>query len=133
MQFTIIKSQIVDVLSRIQGLTGRKSNLAITASVLLRATADGITLAATDLETGFMGNFKAEVASEGRIAINARKFFEIVRDYPSDEIKINEIENHWIEIGTEKVQYHIVGMNPDDFPEIPRIEDPNFFDMDWRN
>jgi len=130
MQFTIPKSHIIDVLSRIQGLTGRKSNLAITASVLVRATAEGLTLAATDLETGFIGNFKAEVVSEGSIAINARKFFEIVRDFPSDEIKVHEIENHWIEIGTEKVQYHIVGMNPDDFPEIPRIEDSNFFEMD---
>ena len=127
MKFTINKTDILDVLSNIQGLTGRKSNLAITETILIQTTDSSIKITATDLETGFTGSYPAKVDSQGIIAINARKIYEIVKEFPSNEININEIENHWVEIGNNKVNYHIVGMNPDDFPEIPLIEDISFF------
>ena len=130
MKFTVNKSEILGVLGNIQGLTGRKSNLAITSTVLIQATADGIVLNATDLETAFEGSYKARIESEGAIAINSRKFFEIVRDFPTEEILVNEVENHWIEIGHDAVSYHIVGMNPDDFPQFPRVEETRLIDMD---
>ncbi len=130
MKFTINKNDIRNVLAKVQGLTGRKTNLAITENVLLQARPDGIKLTATDLETGFEGEYPAAVESEGLIAINARKLHEIVRDFPSDEIRIDEEENRWIKIGNQSIEYHIVGMNPDDFPDNPEIEDIAFFSAD---
>jgi len=128
MKFTVNKTNVLDVLSNIQGLTGRKSNLAITETVLIQTTESGIKITATDLETGFVGSYPAKVESQGVIAINARKIYEIIKEFPSNEININEIENHWVEIGHAKggINYHMVGMNPDDFPEIPLIEDISF-------
>lgn len=130
MKFTVKKGDILNVLSKVQGLAGRKTNLAITTNVLIQTNEPGIVIRATDLETGFEGIFPAVVESEGAIAINARKLFEIVRDFPSNDIHINEIENHWIEIGNKNIEYHLVGMNPEDFPEIPKFEDIAFFEMD---
>ncbi len=130
MKSTINKNDILPVLSKIQGLAGRKTNLAITTSILIQTEESGISIAATDLETGFEGFYPAKVDAPGVIAINARKIYEIVRDFPSEDIFINEIENHWIEIGNQTVEYHIVGLNPDDFPEIPKIEDVDFFEID---
>jgi DNA polymerase-3 subunit beta len=37
------------------------------------------------------------------------------------------LEPQWIEIKDDHVEYHIVGMNPDDFPDRPHIEDIDFF------
>lgn len=122
MKFTIQKNDILNVLSKIQGLTGRKTSLAITTNVLLNAAGSGIVLQATDLETGFEGFYPADVKEEGKIALNSRKFYEIVRDFPNDAVHFNEVENHWIEIGNDTVEYHLVGTNTDDFPEIPRFE-----------
>jgi DNA polymerase-3 subunit beta len=82
------------------------------------------------LETGFEGFYPAEVAAEGAIAINARTLYDIVRIFPSNEIEIKEVENHWIEISDSQVEYHIVGMNPEDFPEIPKIEGISFFEIE---
>jgi DNA polymerase-3 subunit beta len=127
MKFTINKTDILNVLSNIQGLTGRKSNLAITETVLIQTTGSSIKIAATDLETGFIGLYPAKVNSQGIIAINARKIYEIVKEFPSNEININETESYWVEISNNNVNYHIVGMNPADFPEIPLIEDISFF------
>jgi DNA polymerase III subunit beta len=130
MQFTIKKEYILHVLQRIQGLTGRTTNLAITRNVLIKASNDSITLIATDLDTGFEGNYPAVVTEEGVIAINSRKLYEIVRDFPSDEIHMLEIENRWLEIGNGTVQYNLVCANPDDFPETSFTEDIPYFEME---
>jgi len=130
MKLTINKHDILDVLAKVQGLTGRKSNLAITENVLLKSGDEHITLTATDLESGFEGVYPANVETEGLIAINAKTFYEIVRELPSSDLRIYEIENRWVEIGNQKVVYHIVGMNPDDFPDHPQIEDVTFQAID---
>jgi DNA polymerase-3 subunit beta len=130
MNFTIKKDDILDVLSKVQGLSGRKSNLAITTNILIKTTDFGITLMATDLETGFEGLYPAKVKQHGTIAINAKKIYEIVRDFPSVDINIKEAEKHWIKIGNKNVEYNIVGMNPDDFPETPHLEKVEFINME---
>ena len=130
MKLTLNKTDIVDVLSKIQGLAGRKTNLAITTNVLLKTSGSGIYIIATDLETGFQGFYPAKVEKEGEIAINARKFYEIIRDYPEEKIKIDQSENNWIKIGNKKVEYNIVGMTTEDFPELPFIEDIESFKID---
>jgi len=123
MKFTIRKTDILGVLSKIQGLTGRKTSLAITTNVLMKASGSTVVLKATDLETGFEGSYPAQVQEEGAVALNSRKLFEIIRDFPSETVHVNEVENHWIEIGNDTVEYHLVGTNTEDFPEIPRFED----------
>ncbi|MFO7715373.1 DNA polymerase III subunit beta [Desulfosarcina sp.] len=130
MKFSINKFQIVNVLAKVQGLTGRRSNLSITENILIRVEAGGIHLTATDLETGFEGFYPAAVAEEGTVAVSSKKLFEIMREFPSEDVLIHEIENRWIEIGQDKVQYHIVGMNAEDFPETPHITDVIFFPID---
>lgn len=130
MKVVINKFQIVSVLAKVQGLCGRRSNLAITENILIRSGTDGIYLTATDLETGFEGFYPAVVEKEGAVAISAKKLYEILREFPSEEILVHEVENRWIEIGNDKIQYHIVGMNPDDFPETPHITEVDFIDID---
>ncbi len=130
MKFSIKKTDILDVLSKVQGMAGRKSSLAITETVLINAKGNTITLAATDLETGFTGTYAAVVETEGVIALNARKLYEIVREFPTDDVIVNEVENRWIEIGDSKVLYHIVGMNPDDFPDVPTVPQAAFINID---
>lgn len=130
MKIILKKGDILAVLSKIQGLTSRKSNLAITENVMLITNDNGIILMATDLETGIEGSYPAVVEKEGSIAINARKLYEIVREFPDDDIEINEVENKWIEIGSHDIQYHIVGMDSDEFPENPHMDEIELFEME---
>jgi len=130
MKFTVNKKDIIDVLSKIQGLTGHKGSLTITETVLITASDTGISLTATDLETGFEGTYPAVVETPGSIAINAKKLYEIVKNFPVDNITIEETENNWIAIGNDKVEYNIVGMSPDDFPDVPKMKEINFLSVD---
>lgn len=130
MKLKIKKADIQDVLAKVQGLAGRKTNLAITTNVLIRSEGSEISISATDLETGFEGHYPAAIETPGSIAINAKKLFEIIKEFPSDEISLNETENQWIEISNKNVEFHIMGMNPDEFPDTPAIEDAELFEVD---
>ena len=129
MKFTIEKNEITEVLSRIQGIVGRKTSLAITENVLIRANEDEIILSATDLETGFEGIYPAVVESPGVVAVNARKIHDIVKMFPTDHINMEELDNRWIEISSDNVEYHLVGMDPEEFPDIPKVADVDFLIM----
>jgi len=63
------------------------------------------------------------------ITINSRKLYEIVRSFPDEEINVIELENRRLKIGNQNIDYNIVGLNPDDFPEIPKVEDVPFFEV----
>jgi len=130
MKTIFTKSELLDVLSKVQGLTNRKTSLAITENVLIQTTEGGVTITATDLETGFEGIYPATVATEGIVAINSRKLYDIVKMFPADQINIEELENRWVAITSEAVEYHLVTMTPDDFPDIPRADEIDFFEME---
>jgi DNA polymerase-3 subunit beta len=73
MKVIIKKGDLLPVLSKVQGLTGRRTNLAITTNILMKTDKNTVSISATDLETGFEGFYSAKVEKEGMIAINARK------------------------------------------------------------
>ena len=102
MKLTIKKSDVLHVLANVQGITGRKTNLAITSNVLIKTAEGHGSLLATDLETGLEGTYPADVDDSGVIAINSRKLFEIVKEFPSDNIHLSEVENNWVQISDEK-------------------------------
>ena len=129
MKFQINKKTILSGLLKIQGITSRKGSLKITEYVFFQAVDSNIILQATDLETCFEGSYPAEIESEGKIVIDSKKIFEIVKDFPVDEINFEEIENKWVTIENEKVNYNIMGGDPDDFPLMPTLENVEFFEI----
>ncbi len=130
MKFLIEKEVIAKALGNVKGITSRKTNLAITCGVMIKAEAGGIVLTATDLETGFMGAYPARVDAEGSVVLSAAKVFDIVKGFPGDVISVDETEKRWVTIsGNGNIEYQIVGAKPEDFPDIPNIEEVDFFDM----
>lgn len=138
MKAILLKSSILPVLNRLQGITGRKTNLAITTNVLIKAYADNVKIVATDLETSFTGIYKAQVQHEGSVLLNARKFFEIVREFPQEEIHISNEDNttsrinigNGIVSGSGKIEYSLVTMELNEFPSVTDVDNLTFFEME---
>ncbi len=130
MKFSADRKSLSEVLAQVQGICGKKTNLAITSDVLIKVSGSEVTITANDLETVFQGKYEAEIESDGIIAINAKKLYEIIREYPDAQVPLNEIENRWVEIGKDNIQYHIVSSDYDNFPETPLIEDIPFVEID---
>jgi DNA polymerase-3 subunit beta len=130
MEFKTEKDNFTQGLTKVQGITGRKTNVPITSNVLITAKGDHISIVATDLEIAFEGLYKAQVSHEGSTAVPSRKLYEIIRDFPSKVVTIKELENQWIHIADDTVEYDIVGMAPDEFPGLPDVEGAKLFEID---
>lgn len=134
MECSIKKSDIINTLANIQGITGKKSSLAITENILIKTNEKGISICATDIETGFEGIYPATIEKQGEITINARDFYDIVKKSDKENLFINEKKKQWIEITDLKdgssLKYNIVGANSQEFPELPKIKDISYFEIE---
>ena len=130
MDIKMKRENLFQALTKVQGITGKKSNLPITSNVLIHTKEHNIVILATDLEIAFQGTYEAEVLDQGGTAVPARKLYEIVRDFPSDVVHLKELENKWIQIVNNKVEYNIVGMDIEEFPGFPDVEGVELFGTD---
>jgi DNA polymerase-3 subunit beta len=93
----------------------------VLSHILLKGEGDRLQLAATDLDVSLTSWCAAEVAREGGIAVQARKFMEIIRSLVGDEVRLEQEEPEWITIRAGKSRFKIHGMRPEDFPTLPEV------------
>jgi DNA polymerase III subunit beta len=117
MKIIINKSVLLLALSRIQSIVEKSSIMPITANALITAKDRQLTVSATNLEIGMIAHYnEITIEKEGTLSVNARKFFEIIRELPEENITITEKENYHIDITSNTVHFNIIGLPPEDFP-----------------
>lgn len=70
------------------------------------------------------------VEEQGATVVNAIMFSEIIRKLPDSEIKITINENNLLVIECEGSLYKLATMNPDEFPELPKIDIENSVEIE---
>jgi DNA polymerase III subunit beta len=119
MEFSVSKSTLLNELSITQGVVERKTTIPILSNLLVEAKGNALTITATDLELSVRTSCEAKVKKEGAGTIPAKKLLELVRLLPEGEIKFKLLDNHWIEIVSDKKKYKMVGMAKENFPALP--------------
>ncbi len=122
MELTIQKQSLFDGLQMVQGIIEKRSSMPILSNVLIETDGDGIQLIATDLQVGIRLKCPATIINEGGISILARKFFEIIREFPDEEIYIKLKENNKLFISCQGSQFTISGLPAVDYPPLPDID-----------
>src|ERR1700743_3761975 len=121
MEFSVSKSALLNELSTTQGVVERKTTIPILSNLLVEAKGDRLNITATDLELSVRTSCEAKVKKEGAGASPAKKLLELVRLLPEGEIKFKLLENHWVEIVSDKKKYKLVGMAKENFPALPAM------------
>jgi DNA polymerase III subunit beta len=121
MEFSVTKSALLNELSMTQGVVERKTTIPILSNLLVEARGSQLTITATDLELSIRTSCDAEVKKEGAGTIPAKKLLELVRLLPEGEIKVKLLENHWVEIVSDRKKYKLVGMAKENFPALPEM------------
>src|ERR1700680_405052 len=119
MEFSVTKSALLNELSTTQGVVERKTTIPILSNLLVEARGSQLTITATDLELSIRTSCEAKIKKEGAGTIPAKKLLELVRLLPEGEIKVKLLENHWVEIVSDKKKYKLVGMAKENFPALP--------------
>jgi DNA polymerase-3 subunit beta len=119
MEFSVSKSALLNELNTTQGVVERKTTIPILSNLLVEAKGSQLTITATDLELSIRTSCEAKIKKEGAGTIPAKKLLELVRLLPEGEIKIKLLDNHWVEVVSEKKKYKLVGMAKENFPALP--------------
>src|ERR1700694_5303674 len=121
MEFSVTKSALLNELSTTQGVVERKTTIPILSNLLFQTKGSRLSITATDLELSIRTSCEAKVKKEGAGTIPAKKLLELVRLLPEGEIKVRLLENHWVEIVSERKKYKLVGMAKENFPTLPAM------------
>ena len=119
MEFSVKKYDLLEELNLTQGVVERKTTIPILSHLLCEASGNRVTLTATDLELSVRTSCEAKVKKEGAGTIPAKKLLELVRLLPEGEIRFKLLENHWVQITSDRRTYKMVGMAKDNFPAVP--------------
>jgi DNA polymerase-3 subunit beta len=119
MEFSVSKSALLNELNTTQGVVERKTTIPILSNLLVEAKGSQLTITATDLELSIRTSCEAKIKKEGAGTIPAKKLLELVRLLPEGEIKIKLLDNHWVEVVSDKRKYKLVGMAKENFPALP--------------
>ena len=119
MDFSVKKFDLQRELSLTQGVVERKTTIPILSNLLVEAKGSQLTITATDLELSIRTTCEAKIKKEGAGTIPAKKLLELVRLLPEGDIKVKLLENHWVEIVSDKKKYKLVGMAKENFPALP--------------
>src|SRR6202047_1303557 len=119
MEFSVKKYDLLGALNLTQGVVERKTTIPILSHLLCEAKGNRVTITATDLELSIRTSCEAKVKKEGPVTIPAKKLLELVRLLPEGEIRFRLLENHWVQITSDRRNYKMVGMAKDNFPAVP--------------
>ncbi|MCH9650858.1 MAG: DNA polymerase III subunit beta [Deltaproteobacteria bacterium] len=129
MEIRLDRSEFLTELAPMQGIVERKSTIPVLSHLLLTARDGKLFLAATDLDVSLTSWCEADVDLDGGIAVQAKKFMEIIRSLRTQEVslRLEEPKTLTIEAGNSRFKIH--GLAPEDFPTLPTVEEEGAIDI----
>lgn len=125
MKFVCYKDKMIKALNSVVKGVASKTTMPILEGILIQTNDNEIKLTTYDLELGIEYNTECTIIEQGSTVVNAMMFTEIIRKLPDSEINISLNENNLLTIECEGALYKLATMNPDEFPELPKIEVEN--------
>lgn len=122
MEIRLNRAAFLAELAPMQGIVERRTTIPVLSHILLSAEGDQLRIAATDLDVSLVSSCEAEIGGEGGIAVQARKFVEIVRSLVDDEIQLVLEDEKRLAIEAGRSRFKINGLPPEDFPTLPQVE-----------
>jgi len=130
MNFKIQKDVLINGIQIVQNIVTSKSVLPILSNILIEAQQDKIRLTATDLDIGISCVVPVNTQETGMITIPAKRFGDIIKELPSDEVSIITKKNNLMLIETESCQFRIMGAGVEEFPKLPEFKDKEVIKLD---
>ena len=125
MKFVCEKEKILKGINSVINGVSNKTTMPILEGILIQTNDNEIKLTSYDLEIGIEYILDANILEQGNTVVNAVMFSEIIRKLPNSEIQIRINENNLLEIECEGSLYKLATMNPEEFPELPKINIDN--------
>ena len=132
MKFIWEREKLLKAINSVVKGVASKTTMPILEGILIQTNDNEIKLTTYDLEIGIEYIIESTVEEQGNTVVNALMFSEIIRKLPDTEISITLNENNLLVIECEGSLYKLATMNPEEFPELPKINIENSIELDQK-
>jgi len=129
MELTLPRIDLQKELQLCQGVVEKRSTIPILSNVLLKATKDSLEIAATDLDVTIQSSCAGNVVEEGGLTIEARRFLDIIRSLPEDQVTLKTEENDALRIESGSAKFRLLGLPAEDYPTLPKVDQKSAFEV----
>ena len=129
MKFTCDKAALSEAVIAVSPAVSQKSTLLALECVLLRCKSGHLSVIGYNLELGITKDLEVQSFQDGDIIFNARLFSEIIAKMPAGELSFTTDDKLLTVIRGGGVQFTILGMSADEYPELPVISKTSTFSI----
>ena len=131
MNIRIEKESLAELLYLGNSIVEKRNTMPIIGNVKLSAENNLLQVVSTNLEVNFVGEATCEVKEPGSTTLDARVFYDIVRELPNEPIQLTLGKAHRLEITCGQSTFRINGIAGDEFPEIrgTQLRNPTNIDI----
>ncbi len=128
MKLTISQPALIDIISIVSKAVATRTPKPVLTGILLEASTGQLTATAYDLELGIQSTItsdddnRLDVEDAGNIVLPARYFSDVVKKLPADLVTIQVEANYMTLIQSGKAQFHLHGIDADEFPRLPSFD-----------
>ena len=126
MKLIITKDKLLKSLQLAEDIISSRNTMSILSNLLLETTDSKLRITSTDLETTIKIHLNTKIEKQGAITIYAKKFAEVIRELPDDDIDIDLDDEKYLQIQSKSKQtnakFRIKGIPIDDYPVLPEIK-----------
>lgn len=126
MEFYCSKNDLVNSVNIVSKAVPSKTTMTILECILISVSNGKIHLMTNDTEHGIDTELKGDIKENGVVAIEAKRFSDVVRRMPGDIIHIKSDDNYLVYISCEKAKFTISGKSGNDFPNLDDVERKDF-------
>lgn len=130
MKFTCDKTLLCEVINSVSLAVPTKSTLLPLEGILLKCNNNILTLTGYNLELGIIKSIPVEDAQDGEIVLPSALFVNIINKMPNGKINITVNNKLSTIIKCDDVEFTILGLKAEDYPEIPVISKDKEFSLD---
>ncbi|MFW5979476.1 MAG: DNA polymerase III subunit beta [Halanaerobium sp.] len=124
MKFSIKQKDLYNALNIVRRAVAKNQTLPILTGIFLKLENNILTLKSTDLELGIKYDLKVEAETAGSIVLPATQFLNIIRELPNEKVYLELNQDKWqLQIKCLNSLFKINGYDPDEFPNLPQVEE----------
>ena len=122
MKIICSKSSLLKSVSIALKAVPSKTTMPILECILMDATTNQIKFTTNDMELGIETIVEGTIEEKGKVALDAKIFYEIIRRLPDNDVTIKTDDKYAATITCEKAKFNIPGKSGEDFAYLPMIE-----------
>ncbi len=124
MKFSADRGTLMNTLAKAQGIADKKGTVSnVLAHVLMESVDDEtVRVKCTDYDVVLLTSFPAKIEKGGKIAINARSFYDSLRLWQDATVEVEALPGGNVQCQCGRTKANLMSFDPEDFPLIEKEE-----------